>query len=306
MKREVKQVIAIDVGRGYTKYYSEYNGKIYKGMFKSIIGESRPLNFEDYDNPIYITIDGNSYFVGSLAELESHQSVRNTSDSKVSLTVKTLIYAVLSQIGMTDEVNIMLGVPNNMYRKSVLLNIMEAYKNKKLTIKDEINNSTKVIKINNIDIFKEADGIMMDITSGQPSEDKDIAFISVGFKTTEVSYYSKGQFIDRYSKTIPFGNQTILSTVQDKLYDIGVIHDLNYIDSNVGDYDDYKEQAYYLSSEVLTQKIEEIVPNGFEETEIYVGGGTALKMELDSRFKLVEDPQFSIVKGLFKVAEITF
>ena len=94
--------------------------------------------------------------------------------------------------------------------------------------------------------------------------------------------------------------------VQEKLKDRGIIHDLNYIDSNVGDYDDLKEKAYKLSSEVLTQKIEEIIPNGFSETKILVGGGTALRMELDSRFELIEDAQFAVVIGLFKTAELTF
>ena len=113
MLNDKVQNIAIDAGRGYLKYYSEYNGKIYKGMFKSIIGECRPLNFNDYNDPICIEFDGESYFCGSLAEKESHQAVRNSGDSKTSLTVQVLINAVLSRIAMTDTVNLMLGVPNN-------------------------------------------------------------------------------------------------------------------------------------------------------------------------------------------------
>ena len=300
------QNIAVDIGRGYTKYYSEYNGKIYKGMFKSIIGESRPLDFKDYDNPICIECNGESYFCGSLAELESHQSVRNSGDSKTSLTVQVLIYAILSKIAMTDNVNIMLGVPYNMYKKSVLLDVIETYQNKRITVKDKINNNIKVVTINAIDIFKEADSIMVYVTDGSPDENIDIAFISVGFRSTEISYYSKGHYVDKYSYTIPFGNQTILATVQDKLKDRGIIHDLNYIDSNVGDYDDLKARAYKLSQEVLTQKIEEIIKNSFSECKIIVGGGTALRMELDSRFELIEDAQFAVVIGLYKVAEITF
>ena len=300
------QNIAIDVGRGYLKYYSEYNGNIYKGMFKSIIGEYRPLNFNDYDDPICIEYEGESYFCGSLAEKESHQAVRNSGDSKTSLTVQILINAVLSRIAMTDVVNLMIGVPNNSYKKSVLLDVIDVYQGKKIIVKDKINNNTKRVVIGMVDIFKEADAIMMKETNGEPDENIDIAFISVGFRTTECSYYSKGNYVDKYSRTILFGNQTILSMVQEKLKDRGIIHDLNYIDSNVGDYDDLKEKAYKLSSEVLTQKIEEIIPNGFSETKILVGGGTALRMELDSRFELIEDAQFAVVIGLFKTAELTF
>lgn len=303
----VTQKIAIDAGRGYLKYYSIYKGKEYKDMFKSIIGDSRPLNnYDKYENPICINYENEDYFVGLIAEKESHQSVRNSGDSKTSLTVQVLISAVLSKIAMTDKVSIMLGVPDNMYRKSVLMQVIETYQGKMIRVKDNITNNTKIVTIEQIDIFKEADAIMMEVTDGRPSEEKDMAFISVGFRTTEVGYYSKGLYIDKYSKTIPFGNQSILSTVKNKLENENIIHDLNYIDSNEGDYDDLKERAYKLSNEILTQKIEEIIPNGFSETEIIVGGGTALKMDLDHRFELVEDAQFAVAKGLFKVAEMTF
>lgn len=302
----VIQNIACDVGRGYTKYYTEYNGKVYKGMFKSIIGEARPLNFEDYIDPINIECDGEGYFVGHLAELESHQSVRNSGDSKTSLTVQILINAILSKCAMTDTINIMLGTPNNMYKKSELLKVIDTYQGKKVVIKDKISNTIKVVTINAIEIFKEADAVMMAATDGEPYEDIDMAFISVGFRSTEIGYYAKGNHNDKYSKTIPFGNQTILATVQEKLKDRGIIHDLNYIDSNVGDYDELKATAYALSQEVLTQKIEEIIPNGFSETKIIVAGGTALRMELDPRFELYEDAQFAVVIGLYKVAELSF
>lgn len=300
------QNISCDVGRGYTKYYTEYNGKIYKGMFKSIIGESRPLNYDDYEEPISIECDGEGYFIGYLAELESHQSVRNSGDSKTSLTVQILINAILSKCAMTDTVNIMLGCPNNMYKKSELLKVINCYQGKQITVKDKIKNNIKVITINAIELFREADAVMMATTNGEPDEDIDMAFISIGFRSTETSYYSKGQYVDKYSKTIPFGNQTVLSVVQEKLKDRGIIHDLNYIDSNVGDYDELKDKAYKLSQEVLTQKIEEIIKNQFSETRILVAGGTALRMELDPRFELVEDAQFSVAIGLFRVAEILF
>ena len=71
-------------------------------------------------------------------------------------------------------------------------------------------------------------------------------------------------------------------------------------------YNDLKASAYKLSQEVLTQRIEEIIKNNFSECKIYVGGGTALRMELDSRFELVEDAQFAVAVGLFKVAQLTF
>ena len=69
------QNIACDIGRGYTKYYSEFNGRIYKGMFKSIIGESRPLNYDDYVDPISLEVNGNGYFCGGQYETKTVECI---------------------------------------------------------------------------------------------------------------------------------------------------------------------------------------------------------------------------------------
>ena len=299
------QTIAIDIGRYGVKYYTEHNNKIYKGMFKSIIGEGRALDFSNYSDPIYISNGLEKYFVGTLAELESYQSVRNTSDSKTSLTVQVLLNAVLSKVAMTNNINIMLGVPYSSYTKTVLMDIVKTYQNKKITIKDEILNTNKTITIDKIDIAREADGVLFDVTKGELNEDKDEAFITVGMKTTEISYYSKGQYVDRLSRTIHYGNQDILKTVQNKLKDMNITQDLNYIDSS-NDYDDMKRDAYKLASEVLTQKIEEVIPNGFVETNVYIAGGTILNIELDDRFIRIEEPQLSVVRGLYNMSKFIF
>ena len=52
------QIIGLDIGRGYTKGYTEVNGLVKECMFKSIIGEGRSLNFSDYENPIMINFEG--------------------------------------------------------------------------------------------------------------------------------------------------------------------------------------------------------------------------------------------------------
>lgn len=39
------------------------------------------------------------------------------------------------------------------------------------------------------------------------------------------------------------------------------------------------------------------------EMDIYIAGGTALKMNFDEEFKVLEDSQMATAKGLYEVAE---
>lgn len=301
------QIIGIDVGRGFTKAYSIYNNETFKVKLKSIIGDGRNIKFEKYKDPSYIQVEGIDYFVGELAEKESYSATRNSSDSKTSLTVKILIDTVISKIAKCSNIKIMLGVPNNAYRKSVLMDVISTYKDKIITVKDNIHNSSKTVNITDIEIFREADAIAYDVMGNYINIDKDKAFISIGFKSTEISYFAKDMmFIDKLSKTIPYGNQHMLSYVQNKLKDNNIVKELYEIDSNKKDYDELKKMAYELASESFVQKIEGIIPNDFIETDVYVGGGTALHLTLDDRFNLIDDAQMSVARGLAYVGKLMF
>lgn len=298
---DLTQTIGLDVGRSFVKVYSEYDGKVYSTIFPSIIGDSRSIKFDDYEYPICI----NDLFVGEIARKESYNPTRNSSDSKTSLTVRTLIYAALSEVVKSNKVKIMLGVPNNMYKKSVLLDVINTYQNKMISIKNNIDNSSKNILIEAIDIFREADAVAYDVMRDKIN-DKDAAFISIGFRSSEISYFEKGMnYVDRLSKTISYANQDMLGYVQNKLKDdYDITKELYEIDSNEGDYDELKKMAYEIASESFVQRIEGVIKNGFIETNVYIAGGTALNLTLDNRFNLVEDPQMSVARGLYYVGTL--
>lgn len=301
------QIIGLDIGRKNTKVYSEFNGEIYSTIFSSIIGDGRDIKFDDYKDPIYISVDNTDYFVGELAEKESYSPTRNSSDSKISLTARILVHSAISKIAKCDKVRIVLGVPNNAYRKQVLLGIIETYQGKTIKVKDKISNTSKTVLIEMIDIFREGDAVCYDVMRDRINTDKDAAFISVGFRTSEISYFEKGMnFIDRLSKTVPYGNQHILSYVQNKLKENNIVKELHEIDSNIGDYDDLKKIAYELASESFTQKIETIIENGFVMTDVYVAGGTMLHLSLDTRFNTVDNPIMSVSRGLAYVGSLIF
>ncbi|MFY8261153.1 ParM/StbA family protein [Clostridium perfringens] len=299
------QIIGLDIGRGYSKGYSEINGLVKECMFKSIIGEGRALNFADYESPIMINFKNEDWFIGLLAEQESQTPIRNSKDSKTTETVQTLIAAALSQLAVEEEVKVVLGVPYKSFRKSVLEEVVETYKGKEIKVKDKINGGTKEIKIVDIMIFRESDAALYWQVRDNKNNNKPVGLVSIGFRTTEMSYFDKGlKFNDRKSDTIEFGNRSVMNNVKDKLLNMNIIKDVNEIDTS-NDYEDLKKKAYKIASENIEQQIEDKWIN-LGEMDIYIAGGTALNMSFDSRFKVLADAQMATAKGLWLIGTRTF
>lgn len=295
------QIIGLDIGRGYVKGYSVYNEKELSCLFKSVFGDGRTISLEDYDdNSIYIEFEGNELFVGELSEKESMKCIRNAGDSKTSSTAKIMIAAALSQIALSDNVKLMLGVPYKTFKKSTLKEIQNEYRDTTMVVKDKRTNSVKTIKIEDVNIFREADAAIIHAMGGRINEDKPVGMVSIGFRTTELSYFDKGfKFNDKLSTTIESGNQNALKIVQKKLVDSGITKSLPEIDSS-DDYPELKQLAYKLTSDDTSEIIEETW-NNINEMDVYISGGTALKLDLDPQYKLVKDSQMATAKGLYEV-----
>nr|DAN99145.1 MAG TPA: hypothetical protein [Caudoviricetes sp.] len=294
------QVIGLDIGRGYTKGYSEVNGISKQCLFKSIIGEGRNIDFSEQESPIMIEFEGEDWFVGLLAEKESQTIVRNSKDSKISRAVRVLMAAALSELAVEENVKIMLGVPYKSYRKLVLNEVIEQYKGKTIQVKDKINGGFKRINIVDISIFREGDAALYWQLRNNPNNNKPVALANIGFRTTELSYFDKGLiFNDKKSDTIEFGNRSIMNNVKDKLLEQNIIKDVNEIDTST-DYGELKKKAYAIASENIEQQIEDKWINlDQSEIDIYISGGTSLNMSFDGIFKRVDDPQMATAKGLW-------
>ena len=295
------QIIGLDIGRGYVKGYSLYNDKEYSCLFKSVYGDGRNISLEDYKkNPIYIELDGNEYFVGDLSEKESMKCIRNAGDSKVSPVVRILISAALSEIAVSDSVSLLLGVPYKIFKKSTLKEVEKEYRDSTIVVKNKINNSVKTIKIENVNIFREADSALIYAMGNRINENNPVGMVNIGFRTTELSYFDKGfKFNDKLSTTIESGNQNALKIVQKRLVDIGITKSLPEIDT-ADDYPELKELAYKLTSDDTNEIIEETW-NNLGEMEIFVSGGTALNLKLNAKYKVVDDSQMATAKGLYEV-----
>lgn len=298
------QYVGIDAGRGYVKGYSEHKGRSYSCMFKSLFSIGKNIDLSEYDEKIYLDIDGESFFFGSLAEKEGHVKTNNFQDDKTKYTAELMIKAALSQLAVEDYVKVNLGVPYKTYRKSELEKIKNHYKGMTFDVTDKITGEHKKITIVDISIFREADAALLwQVKGNDDFKNVPVALASVGFRTTELAYFDKGlKFNDNKSTTLELGNMTALEYVEDRLNDKTTKHTLSEIDSS-NDYNQYKRTAYKILSTKIETEIERAWIN-LNEIAVFVAGGTAL--HLDINHALVDDPQMATAKGLWYVSKRIF
>ncbi len=300
------QIIGADIGRGYTKGYTVYNGEASECCFKSIVSLGREIDFDDYKDPIYLEVEGEEYFAGILAEVEGYSPTSNNMESKITLTAEKLLYALLDKLAVANSVKLVLGVPNKSYNKRTLTEVIEAYKGKTVKIMNNITKCYKKVFIEDISIFRESDAALFWELRDRTTTNKPIGMVTVGFRTTEFTYFDKGmKFNDKKSKSLELGNKTALEYVQRELNDkFNLSKELFEIDSNIGDYDKLKEKGYRILSEKVAQEVDSYWVNT-EEMDIYFGGGTTQRMKIYNG-TLVEAPQMATAKGLYIVGTKVF
>lgn len=293
------QIIGLDIGRGYVKGYTEYDGFSKTCLFKSVVALGRMMDFKDYEDPIFLEVNKDEYFVGVLAEKEGHNPTQNLKDDKTTITVQKLVFTALNKLALCDNVKIMMGVPNKLFKKSELQKIKETYKDKVINIKDKITNSYKQVKIEDIEIYREGDAALLWHIQNYNITTNDIGMVTIGFRTTEFSYYDKGlMFNNLKSSTEELGNKDALEYIQKRISTDNIMRKLHEIDSS-DRYDDLKEIAYRDLAESIEQQIESKWTN-LNELDVFIAGGTALNMDFKT-YPVVEDSQMITSKGLFLV-----
>lgn len=301
------QFIGADLGRGYVKGYTEVNGKVKECLFQSIIGDAREVDYKKYINPIHLEVNNEEYFVGELAEKESFNSIPNFSDDKTTDVAEKLLYALLSNISECENVQICIGVPNKAFNKANSDKIAAKFEGKTITIKNKIDNTEKTITIHKIGIFRESDAALFYAVNTHERrvelQAKRVGMITVGFRTTELSYFDIGmKFNDRLSTTKEFGNRTVLDIISKSLDKQGISKSLSEID-NDNNYDDLKEIGYKNLLEKIKQEIDMIWINN-AEMEIFIAGGTSKNFKtIPDKFEKVKNPQMITARGLHFIAQ---
>lgn len=297
------QAIGIDIGRGYSNGYSEYGGETYECMFPSMISIGRRISNinKSIIDPIYINVSNRNYFVGELARKEGYQRLANLTDDKTSQVVEILIVSVLNSIAKENEVSIMLGVPNKLFRRSIKNMIIDKYKNKKYLIKDKINNSLKTVTIVDINIFREADASLMWYTRNLSFIDKPIGLVNIGFRTTEFCYYDKEfEYVDRFSRSEELGNKDVLQNISNEISksNDSIMLDLYDIDVS-DDYNDLKDINYDMFTQQIKTHIENLWIN-HKMMDIFIAGGTTRHLN-NLNHIVIPNAEMSVARGLWYV-----
>lgn len=176
-------------------------------LFKLVFGDGRNIDFEKYENLIYIDFESVSYFVGLLVEKESIIFIRNFDDFKVFFIMRILVVVVFNEIVVVDEVKLMMGVLYKLFRKIILKEVVDIYKGKIFKVKDKIKGGYKEIKIFDILIFREGDVVLFYILEGKVNEDKVVGMVLIGFRSIEMFFFEKGfVFNDKLLDILEVGN----------------------------------------------------------------------------------------------------
>ena len=227
------EVLGIDIGFGFTK---ATNGKDTL-IFKSLFGEAAELQFwadfgaEGSTDHIHVTIDGESYFVGDLAEQQS-SVLHYTLDQEKLITeyVKILSLTVAGMFIPEGEstnapINVVSGLPIGSFKEN-----HERF-NELLTGQHTVTyhshdgkESTKKITINKVRMLPQPMGSLLNLMMDENGKilDKELAgqkvgLVDIGFRTTDFAILDRMRYINRGSKTIDTGISKGFSVIANKL-----------------------------------------------------------------------------------------
>lgn len=223
-------VIGIDIGFGFTK---ACNGKDTL-VFKSIFGEATDIQFREQllsasapEEHLHIELEGESFFVGELAERQSH--VRSfTLDQNQFITnfAKTMAMAALSRmVSPNDSVNLVTGLPVSFYRRhreelsGLLLGSHALISLDASGARHEV-----PLTVSQVRVIPQPFGSLFNLMMGDTAELSDkryvqdkIGVVDVGFRTTDYTVSDKTKYSGRGSGSSESGIARAFAMIAAKL-----------------------------------------------------------------------------------------
>ena len=223
-------VVGIDIGFGFTKATTGRDTLI----FKSIFGEATDIQFREQllsstapEEHLHIELDGESFFVGELAERQSH--VRSfTLDQNQFITnfAKTMAMAALSRLAPANEpIHLVTGLPVSFYRRhreelsGLLLGTHT------LATLDSSGKRREVpINVAQVRVIPQPFGSLFNLMMGDNAELSDkryvqekIGVVDVGFRTTDYTISDKTKYSGRGSGSSESGIARAFAMIAAKL-----------------------------------------------------------------------------------------
>ncbi len=223
------EIIAIDIGFGFTKVATRDEALI----FKSLIGEPTDMQFRanigdgSFIKNLYVTIDDKSYFIGDFAEQQSNVR-RFTLDNEKLLSEFVKVLA-LTAVGVYSEkntpINVVSGLPVGYLKENRerFVKILTGHHN--ITYHNADGSETrKGINIGKVQMLPQPLGSVFSLLmngEGKPTNlelaKQKIGVIDIGFRTTDFAILNRLKFGDRGGSTIEIGISTSFIEIADKL-----------------------------------------------------------------------------------------
>lgn len=283
-------IVGIDVGRSEVKYYS--NGR--KGKFKSEIGEwrERKLINENCTNNYEISINSKKYFVADLA-IESRSRRKMASASKIHDETKILLLTAAGLLAPPGaSLRIVTGLPIEQHTPEIKAKLVELIKG---NYQVKVAGRKTSFTISDVAIAPEGCAAFWDevLSENGKSVTSSLSkgktrFIDIGSRTVNIGTLYEGRFIDRLSKTLPYGLGELfnsgrnLSDEQKSDFTRKIIGDISWVWQ-----EDFDPQS---------------------DNIILVGGGSKfLEVWLKEEYpcaRISSDPVFSNARGFFKMGQL--
>ena len=223
------EVAGIDIGFGFTK---ATDGKEFV-LFKSILGEvtdiqfSMPIVKRETGPCLHVMLDGQSYFVGDLAE--QHSTTRQfTLDQEKLITGFCKVLALTAMGYLYNDaapVNIITGLPVGYYREYHQRFAKMLRGHHEISYQKHDGTSEIIfVNINNLRIIPQPLGsifnVLMDengkLTNRELAKQK-IGVIDIGFRTTDFCIFHGLQYVERGSSTTDTGISKTFGVIAKKL-----------------------------------------------------------------------------------------
>lgn len=226
-------VLGIDIGFGFTKATNGTDTLIFKSLFGDAgdvqfwadFGDSSPTDH------IHVTIDGQSYFIGDLAEQQS-SVLHFTLDQERLLTDYVKVLS-LTAAGMLRQEKSSINVPINLVSGLPIGYFKDNHKrfdellagHHTITYhRHEGKEKSREIYINKVRMLPQPMGSVLNLlmddngkVGNQELAKKKIGVVDIGFRTTDFAILDRLRYINRGSKTIDIGISKGFSVIANKL-----------------------------------------------------------------------------------------
>ena len=227
------KVLGIDIGFGFTK---ATNGKDTL-IFKSLLGDAADIQFwADFGDSaptdhIHVTIDGESYFIGDLAEQQSSvlnftlDQERLISDyvKKLSLTAAGML--IQDESATNTPINLISGLPigyfkenHNRFNETLSGHHSITYHS------SDGKQKNREIYINKVRMLPQPMGSIVNLLMNDNGKianpdlaKQKIGVVDIGFRTTDLAILDRLRYINRGSKTIDMGIAKGFGVIANKL-----------------------------------------------------------------------------------------